>query len=43
MALYPSDYGSPVMRSIEILVHGFDGMERDLRIPAGHCYEVQPY
>jgi hypothetical protein len=28
------------MKSIEILVHGFDEMERDLKIPAGHCYEV---
>jgi hypothetical protein len=38
--LYPSDHGSPVIKSIEILVYGFDRMERDLRTPAGRCCEV---
>jgi hypothetical protein len=32
MALYPSDYGNPVIKSIEMLVHGIDGMRSDLRI-----------
>jgi hypothetical protein len=39
MASYPSDNGSPVIKSIEILVHGSDGMDRDIRIPARCCRE----
>jgi hypothetical protein len=37
---YPSDHGSPVLKSIKILVHGFDGMERDLRVLAKCCHKV---
>jgi hypothetical protein len=41
MVSCPSDNHSPLMKSIEILVHGFNRTRRDLTIPAGHCWEVR--
>jgi hypothetical protein len=35
-----SDHGSPLLKSIQILVHSFDGMESNLRIPTERCCEV---
>jgi carbohydrate-binding DOMON domain-containing protein len=40
IALYPLEYGSPVMKFIEILVHSFHGMESDHQTAAGHCRKV---
>jgi hypothetical protein len=34
LASCPSDHGHPVMNSNEMLIHGFDGIEKDLRILA---------
>jgi hypothetical protein len=36
----PSDHGSPAIKWIEMLVLMFNGMGRDLTIPARHCREV---
>jgi hypothetical protein len=33
----PSDHGHPVVKSVKILVHGFEETVRDLRIPEEHC------
>jgi hypothetical protein len=40
MTLYPLNSGSPVTKFIDILMHGFDGMQEALRIPVGYYQEV---
>jgi hypothetical protein len=31
------------MKSMKMLVYGFEGIERDLRISAGHCWKILLY
>jgi hypothetical protein len=40
VTLCPSNHGSPIIKSIEIMIHGLNGIERDPGIPGQRCQEV---